>query len=299
MEPNTEKNVIDITKLENLKEVSDGWISRCPVCALAGNDKTGNHLRIWKTAAFKCIVDSSSEHNISILNIAGTNGNGEVLDHFRPNLEPEPEFETIYPEEVLTKLIRNFDYWKGRGISHETMARFEGGIAVNGKMAGRWVLPLRNKNSQIIGFTGRWIGQSKEGVAKWKHLSKISKVIFPNFIKIKDIVVLLESPGDAISLIDNGIDHVRVMFGVELSSALMSDIISKNPQKIIISTNNDSSAEGRKKNVGNKAAEKIKNRLLSFFDESSIVIRLPQTGKDWGEATKEEIQEFKKEIYGN
>ena len=45
-----------------------------------------------------------------------------------------------------------------------------------------------------------------------------------------------------------------------------------------------------------RAAEKIRNKLCAFFQEDHLIIRLPTSGKDWGEATKEEIQQFKQEI---
>ena len=287
-----EKNVIDILKIENLKEVYDGWQGACPVCRQENRDTAGDNLKIWKNSKFNCIADSY--HNSSVLSLVGTKADGLMSHYFTPS-EVKHEVETVYQESVLSKLVRNFDYWKSRGVSHETMAQFEGGVAIDGKMKDRWVLPLRNSKKQIIAFSGRYVKPIKDGIPKWRHLGKISHVIFPHFSEPHKKLVILESPGDCIACFQAGIKNVRVMFGIKLSSALMSHIISQNPEQIIISTNDDSS----KNFVGNRAAERIKDQLSPFFDESMILIRLPKTGKDWGEASKEEIEEFRKEIYGN
>ena len=44
--------------LENAEELSDGSVrGRCPVCALEGRDRSGNHLRIFAGGRVHCVVD--------------------------------------------------------------------------------------------------------------------------------------------------------------------------------------------------------------------------------------------------
>jgi hypothetical protein len=46
------------TQLENRKDLPDGSVrGRCPVCALEGKDRTGNHLRIYPGGRVHCAVD--------------------------------------------------------------------------------------------------------------------------------------------------------------------------------------------------------------------------------------------------
>jgi hypothetical protein len=48
--------------------------------------------------------------------------------------------------------------------------------------------------------------------------------------------------------------------------------------------------------VGNRAAEKAKNKFLKYFDENQIAIHLPDVKNDFGEMSKEEIIEWQKKI---
>ena len=48
---------LDITKLEKVRELDGGMVqARCPACAEGGNDRTGEHLRIYPDGKFGCCV---------------------------------------------------------------------------------------------------------------------------------------------------------------------------------------------------------------------------------------------------
>lgn len=284
--------LIDISKLEKVKTTSNGWMARCPFCASQNNgDKTGNHLSIMKDGKFNCIVGSDSDvnHNKGILNLVGTNSD---INYIPEQIEEKVEVERIYDIEVLERLVKDYSYWATRGISEATVAPFRGGVATEGQLKERFVFPIFRED-KIIGFTGRKINQKL--TISWKHLSATSKWQFGNLDEIRDdkFVILVESIGDLLSLNENGIKHVMVLFGVNISQAVMGFLISSGAEKIIIATNNDT-----KHNVGQNAAEKIKRKLDLFFNEGIVEIKLP-AAKDFGECTKEQIEEYKKEIgYG-
>lgn len=50
--------MIDLGKLELLKEHGGKYTARCPVCAVGGGDERGMHLRIDKEGRFCCVVHS-------------------------------------------------------------------------------------------------------------------------------------------------------------------------------------------------------------------------------------------------
>jgi len=296
-----ERNVIDQSKLERVKVNPDGsYFARCPLCAAEGGDTSGQgHLSVFPSGKFHCFKYANDKvHNYGILQLAGTKGTGEAP--ITQIVQPKIEVDRIYPDACLSRLVRNFDYWTGRGVEESAISRFEGGIALEGQMQGRWVFPFRNKNNQIIGFTGRWIGKANPHVAKWKHLGVKSKSHWPFFthdeINSLKKVVLVESPGDTLACVNSGILAIRCLFGINLSSAIMGELIGLQVNQIIISTNNDM-IDG--KIAGNKASEKIRKQLIPFFGEDAVIIRLPQTASDWGAAKKEELLEFYKEIYVN
>jgi len=204
-----------------------------------------------------------------------------------------------YPEELLQKLIPDYNYWINRGIPPQIVSQFDGGLASKdekGKLQGRYVFAIRNKDDKIVGWAGRLIEYSNFS-PKWKNIGNKKQFIFParklseQYIKEKKQVVVLESVGDALSCYKYGIKNIIVLFGVVPSSQLISYIISLGVKEIIISTNNDSA----KNNVGNEAAEKIKRRLSLFFNSEGIKIILPSK-KDWNESDEQEILEFKKKL---
>jgi hypothetical protein len=64
---------LDVNKLENVVELSNGAKrARCPACAEAGQDRTGEHLRIYPDGKFGCCVFAGNrEHRKRIFALAG------------------------------------------------------------------------------------------------------------------------------------------------------------------------------------------------------------------------------------
>ena len=291
---------LDLTKLVNLKTKFDGWEAACPVCRANGNDKSGNHLSIWKSGKFSCVVHpGDKQHNKQIYQYLYK---GEDIE-----TEEVEEFVyrgtklKYYPEELLSKLIPDYSYWEGRNIPSNIVSQFPGGLSSiqdSGKLSGRYVFAIRNKDNKIVGWAGRLIEYS-EFASKWKNLGIKKSFIFPErklsekYIRERKQIVILESVGDALACYKYGIKNTIVLFGVVPSSQQISYIISLGVKEIIISTNNDSA----KNNVGNEAAEKIKKQLCLFFNPENIKIILPQS-KDFGESNEQEILDFKKKIDG-
>ena len=84
-----------------------------------------------------------------------------------------------------------------------------------------------------------------------------------------------------LSLWQSGIRNIAITFGTDLGSGLLKAILRLDPKSIIIATNNDVNQAGQ------KAAKKISDKLVEFFDESQIKICHP-TKNDFGEQSTEE-----------
>ena len=67
---------LDVNKLENLGDLADGMRrARCPACAEKGQDKTGEHLRIYPDGRFGCCVfPRDREHRKRIYALVGQRG---------------------------------------------------------------------------------------------------------------------------------------------------------------------------------------------------------------------------------
>ncbi len=216
--------------------------------------------------------------------------------------EPPPEqhiisIPKVYPKEILNRLLPQFDFFLGRGISLDTLKTFEGGMAHSGKLNRRVCFPIYDRNGRIIGFAGRWFKEFPFGqVPKWKLLGKKSEWLFPchlneSVIRERREVIVVESIGDLLALWEAGIRNAICIFGTSMSSRQLSYVLGLNCNKIIIATNNDPSD----KEPGQRAAERIKAKLVKHYDDTYIGIHLP-TEKDFGIMSSDQIKSWYAEI---
>lgn len=302
--------------LEGFRRNSDGksWQARCPACALEGGDKSKDHLRIYSSGAFHCakVKDTDPNHNKVIRACVYKGVDSAVLATLESTIiDPEPKLEAdkVYPEEMLHEMIPNHSYWMGRGISEEVLRKMEGGLHppdTPSKMTGRYLFPIRDLSSRrIVGWTGRLVSHNTFA-PRWKHLTKVSRVLYPLTVTGEDIkrmrkIVLVESPGDGLSLAQSGIWCFGILLGLNLNSRWLGWLAGAGLDQIIISTNNDAIGKPESAEAGNKAAEKLRTKLVPFFGEERVKIRLPQTKKDWGEVLEGktgELEIFKAELEG-
>ena len=284
---------LDIKKLECVKSLGENTFkARCPACASEGADKGGNHLKIFSSGAYGCVIDSSNTHKKSIWVLAGgENVNVEDSIDLPINEAPKVKIDKYWDISILDRLIKDYSYWeKERGVSRDIIEPFQGGVALSGQMAYRFVFPIFDDADRIIGFNGRRIDGKKE--KKWKILGPSGKFVWGGLDEIETTrrAILVESFGDAFKLMQSGVKDVMCLFGANLSQTLLGKLIALNPEQIIVSTNNDD-----EKLVGNHlvrpgqaAASRIEATLSLFFNPDKIIIKHP-LAKDWGEETHENI----------
>lgn len=206
-----------------------------------------------------------------------------------PKEGPKITTPKTFNKGMLVKLTKDHSYWIDRGISLETIQTFDGGTTKNGRMANRYVFPIFDLKDNLVGFDGRWLYPNiPDKVPKWKIIGEKSYWVYPykwnaHELIAKKEIILVESIGDMLSLWDVGVKNVLVTFGVELSNELLSFIVRLNPNKIILSFNNDV-GNG---NVGNESAEKARSKICAYFDLNQVEIRLPAK-KDFNEMTPDE-----------
>lgn len=190
-------------------------------------------------------------------------------------------------------LMPHYSFYKNRGISEKTLQNFECGVCFSGKQNNRFVFVIRDEFNEVKGVAGRDI---IGGRVKWKLMGDKRKWIFPlislNSIEKEKEVFLVESIGDMLSLYEIGVTNVIVLFGIDISSRLISFLSTLNLNRIFVSTNNDILKE---KNWGSLAAEGIKNKLSRIIDEDTIRIVLPPSG-DWNDMEEQKRIAYVKEI---
>ena len=210
--------------------------------------------------------------------------NTEKVNTFNYNkINSKIQMEETFPEEVLDRLLPHYKFYNSKRISDETLKFYKCGLATTGSMNNRYVFPIYNASAKICGFSGR-DASNKENRPKWKHMGRKTNWSYPLYlgagsklevfeaIDQKREVILVESIGDSMALFENEYKNNLVTFGLDVSPKLMTTLMTLNPEKIIISTNNDSSSD---KNRGLESAVKIFVKLLKYFNIDSLSIRPP------------------------
>lgn len=211
--------------------------------------------------------------------------------------KPEIKVQRVFSKDTLAKVLPDNSYWRGRGVSEETINVFKGGVVRDGRMKDRYVFPIFNNKEELVGFAGRdlcnFVNSSRP---KWKLIGDKSQWKYPLLNNHKEIkaakeVIVVESIGDMLALWDAGIKNVVVSFGLDISVTLINLFLRFDLNKIHISFNNDV----EKNRAGNEAAEKARKKLQKYFDTHQVSVSLP-TRKDFGEMTREEIHQWKKSL---
>ncbi len=282
---------LDLSKLVGAKRLHGKITAQCPVC----QESSQSHLVVFPDGKFGCVVNSSPEHRSAIWRAIGTDS--EDAPATLP--EPKVEIDQTWNPKVLDRLIKDHSYWEGRGVSAATVEPFRGGVATDGYLDGRYVIPIFSLDeSMVIGFTGRRISDAgldewQRKRMKWKHKMPSSQFIWGGRRDIMDRIILVESPGDLLMLREHGVKDVLCMFGTTLSQALLGYLIGRAPKQIIISTNLDEATRmgTRIGHPGQEAAARAKKTLDKFFNPNTVTIMHPTQSNDWGEATPEQIHQ--------
>jgi hypothetical protein len=58
---------LDISRLKNLVERSGKITAQCPACASAGGDRKGEHLVLFPTGAYGCVVHQGDKDHLRLI----------------------------------------------------------------------------------------------------------------------------------------------------------------------------------------------------------------------------------------
>ena len=284
----------------NLRDQDNMWYRASAVYRGGSNPST---LAINKeTGAWKDFKTGDKGNLKDLIRLTLNISHDQVKDRFkdlqtksssrpsRPKLSPE-EGEIFSPS-VMDNFIEDNSYWNERGITDETLEPFNGGICPAGVMKNRYTFPVFNSRQDLVGITGRYIYNIKEGsfTKKWKIKGAKKNWRYPLQVNAKILkefkkVILVESIGDMLALWQAGYRYVMVTFGTEISLSIINLMLTLDPDQIILSFNDDSGRGG----AGNDAAKKEYKKLSKYFDENQLRTCLPTGQNDFGGMTSDEI----------
>lgn len=204
----------------------------------------------------------------------------------------------VHDPSCLKRLIPHKQFFTKRGINAIVLDKMQSGYSAGGTgFYQRYVFPLFNEYSQIVGFAGRHVFWKEEmtNVPKWKIIGPKNDIVWPLYVptfpecekKILESrsVLLVESIGDSLALTESGYENNIVLFGLALQNKIITELIRLDPEKISICLNNDEEENGQ------IAACKVALKLLKHFSISKLEIKIP-TKNDigvmlcWGEDIK-------------
>ena len=202
--------------------------------------------------------------------------------------------ENPLPKSMIHELKRDYSYWNNRGISDHVLDKFDCGVCNFGELWGRFVFRIYSSRNRIVGLDGRDLLNDKSEKYKkrhkWKKIGKKNDWYFPRFndSEVEEgTIILVESIGDMLSLMECGIYNCIPCFSLDMSNMVFYNLIKLNPKKIIISLNNDEN------NRGQDGMIKMKKKLDDFF--SNVIIKCPPEN-DYNEILtkkgKKSINEF-------
>ena len=216
----------------------------------------------------------------------------------KPQNDYKIEMEEVYPHEQLKKFLPHYKFYNNKGISSALLRTLHAGLSTQGQLYQRFVFPIFNSHAQIHGFAGRDMA-NRDDRPKWKHVGKKTRWVYPLYIypDTRDAiaahgVILVESIGDMLNLIEHGFSNVLVVFGLDVSPQLICSLVALSPSSITLSLNNDKESAV---NRGLLGCCKNYLKLLNHFDPEFIKICLP-VKNDFGEMGTEDFEKWETKL---
>lgn len=193
-----------------------------------------------------------------------------------------------FPEESLKKL-RYHIYLETRGYPKELIESYQIGISGDEykKMSNRIIIPVRNINGQIVGFTGRTLYEDwkERNIGKWENNSGFDKEnnLFnidraAPFIRETGVAILTEGPLDVLRLEQAGIHNSVAIFGRKLHNGQIGLLLSCCASTLVLALDNDV--------AGQTGIEDAIRTAKNFF----AIKRMNVGEKDVGEMSIEQIR---------
>ena len=200
---------------------------------------------------------------------------------------------SILDEEILQSFSKvKHPYLLQRGISDLLIDEFEICYATAGEFKGRIVVPIRDENGNLVGFSGRLPTDDPKVLAttpKYKHMMDFTKgAVLYGLDKAKHFIdsaefpvpkslVLCEGFFDVINAWGCGGFNIVATMGTSLSSTQL-ELVVRHTSTVVLAYDTDE--------AGRLARSKIYKQLKPFCDV--YFLQLPE-GRDLGDLTLDEF----------
>lgn len=187
---------------------------------------------------------------------------------------------TIYPEECLHKL-QYHTYLETRGYPRDIVEEYQIGMSdsKHKRMSNRIIVPIRDIDGRIVGFTGRTLYEDWKDrkIGKWEH-----SLGFPKDINLFNIhkaakyiakcgdAIICEGPLDVLRLEQAGIHNGVAIFGRALCNGQIGLLMKAGAKRVIIALDADI--------AGQSGAAKAQELAKSFFEVEMVQLEKGDIG---------------------
>ena len=235
--PRLQCNIDDIFAEYGLPgTANDTFRCRCPIHGGNGNSFVYyGDIQRWKCFSHHCEEEYGSGLSGLVYALTGTKRQKRSWT-FDPHQQTNNEIVfTNTPNNIPYVVNPYIPYLIHRGFFSQTVKHFEAFVSANKQhqLYDRVVLPVRDHNGQVVGFSGR--SQDQHSALKWCHYEFKSGQVIYNFHNIKDAetIVLVEGPFDVWRAWEAGITFCGGLFGTNISRHQIH-LINTSPIKNVI-----------------------------------------------------------------
>jgi hypothetical protein len=267
----------------DLKEYASHFQGACPV---HGGD-SHKAFTIYKTGKWFCWSRHCEEDLGSDVLSLLIHLKGEEVVTWLKTLKHDPNYEipiktTEYEHNLTRREVRKTlhipaEYYIKKGFSPQILDEYDVGYCAdpNDFMFGRVVFPIYDQVDKYVGSTGRTIYPVTKNNPKWVHYKvKTSNYLYNlnraySHIEKLKTVVLVESCGNLLKLVENDVHVGLATFGAHLSKQQEIKIECSPAKRLILAFDGD--------DAGRKGAERIFNKynrkyeILTCIGEGDIV----------------------------
>lgn len=185
-------------------------------------------------------------------------------------------------------LAKGSKYFEGRGITPETLAKFEVFECTDPdkSMTGRAIAPIYDVDGKLVAFTGRAFSDDWE--PKWLHWPRENdcRTVVYGLHVTKSYIVdghcfLVEGPLDVWRMYDANIKNVGALLGTSVNNLQCQELINAGVRQVTLMLDPDE--------AGKKAAEIATHKLSLFFRVNNLTEVLSD---DPGELKHDELREL-------
>jgi DNA primase len=216
--------------------------------------------------------------------------NGSPLPAAESTIAEEPQEESGDNAPLkfkLENLKTDHPYLAERGLTQATVETFGLGFCAKGTMSGRIVIPINNKEGELVGYVGRWPGTPPDERPKYKlptGFKKSAEVFNIDRAQMEEKglpLIVVEGFFDVIKLWQQGFRRVVSIMGSSLSDRQEELLVEASAERsgIVLMFDED--------NAGRAGREKALVRLARRMFVR--VVPLPQEGAQPDHLTENEL----------